>query len=186
VSGWGEFVLHRGIEIVHVTGTRIVIGRSDSCEVTCEHSGVSRRHCELTAGPDGVMLKDMGSTHGTWVDGRRVKTAQLCAGSVITLGPKGARFLIVEAKYMGRSVLAPPESGASTPITAAPRSPEATVPVSAEDAKTEEIVVGRGPGFGRGLLWGMLGGALLGFTALFVADFGPLLARAREAAERLI
>lgn len=72
----------------------LVIGRSkDSCQMCfpADTAGVSREHCRVFLGQEGWMLQDLGSTYGTYVDGRRL-AAQECApihpGSEIYLGSK--------------------------------------------------------------------------------------------------
>ena len=94
-GGWGEFVLHRGVEIVHVTGTRIVIGRSESCELTCVHSGVSRRHCTIQIGAHGVEVVD-NSRYGTRLNGHEIDGAAILqSGDVLSLGNPVSEFLLI-------------------------------------------------------------------------------------------
>ena len=47
----------------------MTIGRDPSCQIWIDAPGVSRRHASIAAG----VLEDLGSTNGTFVDGRRVK-----------------------------------------------------------------------------------------------------------------
>lgn len=58
---------------------QVVIGRHESCDVTLDHEGVSRRHCEIVrvAEGGGHVLRDLGSSNGTYVRGRRIKTHSL-------------------------------------------------------------------------------------------------------------
>jgi putative peptide zinc metalloprotease protein len=66
---------------------RLVLGRSRACELRLELPSVSRVHAEIDLTPDGAVLCDMGSSHGTFVDGRRVQdSVQLAAGMRIDLG----------------------------------------------------------------------------------------------------
>ena len=53
------------------------IGRDASCDValTWEPS-VSRRHAEVTVSPTGVMVRDLGSTNGTYVGGTPISGTQ--------------------------------------------------------------------------------------------------------------
>ncbi len=65
---------------------RFVVGRSPDVDVPVDHPSVSRRHCELFVEGDQVQVKDLGSTHGTHVDGERVERVRLAHGSTLRLG----------------------------------------------------------------------------------------------------
>lgn len=71
---------------------RLVIGRKPECEIRIPVPDVSREHCELRVEGDRLMVKDLGSSNGTYVDGQRVQEAQLNAGAVLTVGP--ATFVV--------------------------------------------------------------------------------------------
>ena len=64
-----------------------VLGRQDGSELRIPHPDVSRRHCELRVEGDEITLKDLGSSNGTKINGRKVVEADLEAGDVISLGP---------------------------------------------------------------------------------------------------
>jgi pSer/pThr/pTyr-binding forkhead associated (FHA) protein len=63
-----------------------VIGRQTDCQIRIPSSGVSRHHCELTVRDDGVSLRDLGSSNGTYVNRRRITQAELNAGDLIAIG----------------------------------------------------------------------------------------------------
>ncbi len=63
-----------------------VIGRSSQADIQVDDSGVSRKHVEFRITPDGVILTDLGSTNGTFVEGHRVEAASLLDGNQITIG----------------------------------------------------------------------------------------------------
>jgi Protein of unknown function (DUF3662)/FHA domain len=89
-----------GRAIVQLEGKRVVvppagavIGRSRSCDVVVQDSGVSRRHAEIVPGPGGWTLVDLGSTNGVMLDGRRLEgSAVLRGGERIELGSTEMRF----------------------------------------------------------------------------------------------
>jgi pSer/pThr/pTyr-binding forkhead associated (FHA) protein len=63
------------------------VGRHDDCQIRIRSSQVSRRHCEIFEQDEQLMLRDLGSSNGTYVNGRRVLGQQsLKAGDVITIG----------------------------------------------------------------------------------------------------
>jgi pSer/pThr/pTyr-binding forkhead associated (FHA) protein len=63
-----------------------VLGRGVACQLVFADDSVSRRHAELRL-EDGLWhLRDLGSTNGTWVNGRRVREAEVRPGDEIRLG----------------------------------------------------------------------------------------------------
>ncbi|MCC6351046.1 MAG: FHA domain-containing protein [Fimbriimonadaceae bacterium] len=62
------------------------IGREGAgVRLSYDHAA-SRRHASLTAGPSGLMIQDLGSTNGTYVNNQRVQTAILKPGDLIRIG----------------------------------------------------------------------------------------------------
>jgi pSer/pThr/pTyr-binding forkhead associated (FHA) protein len=63
------------------------IGRATGADFIVDAPLVSRVHCRLTALPGGDLeLRDLESTNGTFVNGRRVETARLASGDHIQVG----------------------------------------------------------------------------------------------------
>ena len=62
------------------------IGRSTGAEFIVEAALVSRLHCQLTATADSLQVKDLGSTNGTFVNGKRVSAAELKDGDTLSIG----------------------------------------------------------------------------------------------------
>ena len=48
--------------------------------------GVSRRHAKLSIAPGGLLLEDLGSTNGTFVNGERIASQRLQDGDRVTVG----------------------------------------------------------------------------------------------------
>lgn len=55
----------------------VVIGRKEDCDVRLEHKSVSKMHCVLVKTDGLLLLRDLGSTNGTRVNGTRVRRAAL-------------------------------------------------------------------------------------------------------------
>jgi pSer/pThr/pTyr-binding forkhead associated (FHA) protein len=64
----------------------LVIGRSIACDLILGDPTVSRWHAELVRHEDGWIVRDIGSTNGTRVNGWRVRTAVVAPGDVLALG----------------------------------------------------------------------------------------------------
>jgi ABC transport system ATP-binding/permease protein len=67
-------------------GSVKTIGRSPGAEFIVDAALVSRLHCQLTATADALRVKDLGSTNGTFVNGQRVKAAELREGDTLSVG----------------------------------------------------------------------------------------------------
>jgi DNA-binding NtrC family response regulator len=65
-----------------------ILGRAAGAHVRLDDSSVSRRHAHLKAMPDGLAIADLGSSHGTFVDGHRVGVDGVLAawGGVVRAG----------------------------------------------------------------------------------------------------
>ncbi len=74
-----------------VTGSTLRIGSSEACGLHIEDRRVSRVHCEVAVSADAVGVRDLGSTNGTFVNGVRVRDADLAAGSVLRVGDSSVR-----------------------------------------------------------------------------------------------
>lgn len=71
----------------HALRDQMVIGRDHHVEFPLGDDGVSRRHCVVRRGSDGeLIIEDLDSLNGTFVNGRRVSRAQLCASDRISMG----------------------------------------------------------------------------------------------------
>ncbi len=69
------------------------LGRSSDCTVTIDDTTVSKHHARLTL-ENGAWLEDLGSTNGTYVNGRRVEgSTVLRPGDRIALGAAKIVFL---------------------------------------------------------------------------------------------
>ena len=64
----------------------ISIGRHHENKLVLADSMASRFHCVIEKVPDGYLLRDLGASNGTKVNGKRVKSALLMPGDEITIG----------------------------------------------------------------------------------------------------
>ena len=75
-------------------GTDALVGRSPACKVLIDHPDVSRRHARLAVSPEGVVLEDLGSANGVYVNGERVEgRRRLTIGDRIEIGGESMRFV---------------------------------------------------------------------------------------------
>jgi hypothetical protein len=64
----------------------LVIGRSPDVAVVINDSNVSRRHAEVWRTSEGVAVRDLESTNGTFVNGHRITAVSLSPRDDITVG----------------------------------------------------------------------------------------------------
>ena len=64
----------------------LLVGRHDACDVVVGHPSVSRRHARLSFRDGHWVLRDLDSTNGTRVNGRRVVRCRLEPGDRLSLG----------------------------------------------------------------------------------------------------
>jgi ribosomal protein L40E len=72
---------------------RVTIGRSPDCEIFLDDVTVSRKHAVLDRSGDGFTIADEGSLNGTFVNKRRVESAELGNGDEIQIGKYRLTFL---------------------------------------------------------------------------------------------
>ena len=63
-----------------------VIGRRHDCDLRVPLTLVSRRHCKLSKNNQIVNIRDLNSRNGTFLNGKRIKEANLNAGDYIGVG----------------------------------------------------------------------------------------------------
>lgn len=62
------------------------VGRTPENDFQIVHPTVSSAHCEMVLTDTGVVLRDLESTNGTFVNGQRVREVALAAGQTVALG----------------------------------------------------------------------------------------------------
>lgn len=81
-----RFTLHQGSN---------VIGRGSEAQITIDDGGASRRHAEVIWDGNRAGLRDLGSTNGTKLNGRRVAQSALEPDSLIEIGRTQLTFRII-------------------------------------------------------------------------------------------
>ena len=62
------------------------VGRHPDNDFQIEHATISSVHCELVLQEGGVLLRDLESTNGTFLNGEAVREAKLSPGQIVRLG----------------------------------------------------------------------------------------------------
>jgi pSer/pThr/pTyr-binding forkhead associated (FHA) protein len=70
------------------TNKKIIIGRHKNCDLRLLHSCVSRNHAAIrVVSGRALILEDLNSSNGTFVNGKKVTTYPLEVGDIIQIGP---------------------------------------------------------------------------------------------------
>src|SRR5438093_2757780 len=65
-----------------------IVGRRAGCDLRVPSASVSRRHCRLSFQDDLLMVEDLQSANGTFVNGKRIRdTHRVCPGDRLEVGP---------------------------------------------------------------------------------------------------
>jgi len=78
------------VRTIPLTFDVLRIGRAPDNDLYLQHPGVSRRHIELSTGPSGLVVTDLDSANGTYLNGVRLlpnRPTRLEAGYVLQVGP---------------------------------------------------------------------------------------------------
>ncbi len=84
-----------------------VVGRKEGCDLRLEHKSVSKMHCVIVKTDGLLLLRDLGSTNGTRVNGQRVRRAALLPNDQVSIA--NYKFRV----YLGPDVPEPPAPVAS-------------------------------------------------------------------------
>jgi|GEM_PF-6465668 len=79
-----------------LTKPRVTIGRDPNNDIVIDHIEVSRKHAVIEVNDSLVMITDIGSLNGTYVDGKQINAAtELLPGQVIEVS-EAVRFILME------------------------------------------------------------------------------------------
>ena len=70
----------------HLIKGSVVVGRHPQCDLVVPEDSVSRRHAQLEASGGYVVVSDLGSSNGTFVNGQRVQRRSLRNGDRLSFG----------------------------------------------------------------------------------------------------
>jgi hypothetical protein len=79
-----------------VPNKEIVVGRSSDLDMVLVEEMVSRKHARIAYEDDAIVIEDLGSTNGTFVNGEKIKRAQLKEGDRVLIGTSILKVIVVE------------------------------------------------------------------------------------------
>jgi HD-GYP domain-containing protein (c-di-GMP phosphodiesterase class II) len=121
-----EFVVRSGKEVGRTvavsSGQTISLGRLKGCDVVVDDEAASRRHCTITAREDVCVASDLQSANGTFVNEKRIASAELHRGDKLRIG--STVIELIDATAMASAV----------------RMPASTTSLSLVEARSQTIV----------------------------------------------
>lgn len=78
-------------------GRPLLLGAGADCDIIIDDARVSRRHAELSVVAEGVRVRDLGSTNGTFWQERRVGEIVVPAGATLRFGDTQVRVMAAQA-----------------------------------------------------------------------------------------
>ena len=121
-----EFVVRSGKEVGRTvavnSGQTISLGRLKGCDVVVDDEAASRRHCTITAREDVCVVSDLQSANGTFVNEKRIASAELHRGDKIRIGSTVIELIDAAAQ------------------ASAVRIPQSTTSLSLVEARSQTIV----------------------------------------------
>jgi transcriptional regulator with GAF, ATPase, and Fis domain len=110
-------------------GEELSVGRDSTNRLRLADSSLSRRHCLIRRADDRVLLTDLESLNGTFVNGRPVREHTLADGDLIAIGDSRLLFLTADADALARNSNPNPVRLSERQMTA-----HSTVRLKVEDA----------------------------------------------------
>jgi len=91
---------------------KMVVGREPTCEIHIDNLGISRTHCAFVNKNDAFVVQDLGSSNGTYVNGRKVNEHFLNDADEVIIGKYTLKF---KNEVQNKSAPAP-EAGAAPAV----------------------------------------------------------------------
>jgi diguanylate cyclase (GGDEF)-like protein len=95
-SQLGSLVMIHGAQMgfsFPLRAERMVIGRSGDCDIQIDDANVSRQHAMIINAGDGLQVRDLESTNGTFVNSRRIKEANLEDGDLLMISSTVLKYV---------------------------------------------------------------------------------------------
>ena len=94
----------------------VVVGRDPTCDITGTDDLLSRRHAEFSLANNRVLVRDLGSRNGVFVNGTRVAETALNSNDLVQIGQLKIRFLSDDRPLTAAVAAIAPLPALATPV----------------------------------------------------------------------
>jgi pSer/pThr/pTyr-binding forkhead associated (FHA) protein len=131
------------IKEVQLTKDRTTIGRRPYNDIVIDNLAVSGEHAAILMQGGDVYIEDLGSTNGTFINGKAVKKQQLENNDTIEVGKYKIKFIHEKpvANFEKTMIVRP---GTTPPVAATPTPPPVVAAPPAPAVTTAEVPAGSG------------------------------------------
>lgn len=142
------WVRYRGRDL-KLTGFETVIGRSASCQIVLDDGLVSRRHAQITLEDDRVVVHDLGSVNGVYINGVRLEgSKEVTDGDRILIGKQELMVRTARAGGVNSATLAEHrDRSAAETLTGLEPAPFAVVPPTTGEPSGDTEATRKGDAF---------------------------------------
>lgn len=102
-----------------------VLGRDSGCDITIPGTHLSRRHAEIAINGDSLLVRDLSSSNGTFINGKKVASGELYPGDqiqfdVLTFTVEGPAEAVRQNRDPNATIMRPVVQGKDKPPLTAP------------------------------------------------------------------
>jgi len=112
---------YQGSEYPLEAGREVIVGRASNTDMVLMEDMVSRKHAKVTLQGDEVVIQDLGSTNGTFVNGEKVKRARLKDGDRVLIGTSILKLVRQQSAAMAQVQRGEPSRPQESVSTLKPR-----------------------------------------------------------------